>query len=155
VKQVNTMHPLVSDCLQVHNRTGQIATNAGGGGLVAPALRDAQAMDLDRLMEALRDLVGRCRTGRLRPSELTEGTITVSSLGEGGVDAILGVILPPQVALVGFGTPRLRPMLHAGQVGARLGVTVSLAADHRIGDGRRGALFLAEIAHRLEEPDLT
>jgi pyruvate dehydrogenase E2 component (dihydrolipoamide acetyltransferase) len=57
------------------------------------------------------------------------------------------------VALVGFGTPRLRPMAHEGGVAARLSVTVSLAADHRISDGRRGALFLADIARRLQEPD--
>jgi pyruvate dehydrogenase E2 component (dihydrolipoamide acetyltransferase) len=104
-------------------------------------------------MEAMRDIVARTRTGRLRNSEITKGTITVSSLGETGVDALIGVIYPPQVALVGFGAPRLRPMVHDGAVQPRLAVTVTLAADHRVSDGRRGALFLAEIDRLLQEPE--
>jgi pyruvate dehydrogenase E2 component (dihydrolipoamide acetyltransferase) len=124
-----------------------------GGGLIAPAILDAQAMGLDALMAAMRDIVARTRTGRLRNSEITQGTITVSALGEGGVDALLGVIYPPQVALVGFGAPRLRPMVRDGQVVPRLAVTATLAADHRVSDGRRGALFLSEIDRLLQEPE--
>jgi len=122
-----------------------------GGGLIAPAIRDAQDMDLDALMGAMRDLVKRTRTGRLRNSEVTTGTITVSALGENGVDALFGVIYPPQVALVGFGTPRLRPIVHEGRVEARLCVTASLAADHRVSDGRTGARFLATVDRYLQE----
>jgi pyruvate dehydrogenase E2 component (dihydrolipoamide acetyltransferase) len=124
-----------------------------GGGLIAPAILDAGQMDANAIMDAMRDLVSRTRAGRLRNSEVTRGTITVSSLGESGVDALLGVIYPPQVALVGFGTPRLRPMVRGGGVEPRLAVTATLAADHRVSDGRRGALFLAEIDRILQEPD--
>jgi pyruvate dehydrogenase E2 component (dihydrolipoamide acetyltransferase) len=102
----------------------------------------------------MRDIVARARTGRLRNSELTRGTITVSSLGESGVDALFGVIYPPQVALVGFGAPRLRSMVVDGAVQPRLAVTVTLAADHRVSDGRRGALFLAEVERLLTEPEI-
>lgn len=123
-----------------------------GGGLIAPAIIDAQDMDPDAIMAAMRDIVSRTRTGRLRNSEITKGTITISSLGETGVDALIGVIYPPQVALVGFGAPRLKPMVHDGIVQPRLAVTVSLAADHRVSDGRRGAAFLAEIDRLLQEP---
>jgi pyruvate dehydrogenase E2 component (dihydrolipoamide acetyltransferase) len=130
-----------------------LAVAMRGGGLIAPAILDAQAMSLDAIMEAMRDIVARTRTGRLRNSEITKGTITVSSLGESGVDALLGVIYPPQVALVGFGSPRLRPMVKDGSVQSRLAVTVTLAADHRISDGRRGALFLAAVDHLLQEPE--
>ena len=98
-------------------------------------------------------MVARTRTGRLRNSEITQGTITISSLGETGVDALFGVIYPPQVALLGFGAPRLRPMVREGRVEPRLGVTASLAADHRVSDGRRGALFLSEINRLLQEPE--
>jgi pyruvate dehydrogenase E2 component (dihydrolipoamide acetyltransferase) len=124
-----------------------------GGGLIAPAILDAQAMDPDAIMDAMRDIVARTRTGRLRNSEITQGTITVSSLGETGVDALFGVIYPPQVALVGFGAPRVRPMVREGSVQPRLAATVTLAADHRVSDGRRGALFLAEIDRLLQEPE--
>lgn len=124
-----------------------------GGGLIAPAILDAGAKDPDMVMEAMRDIVARTRAGRLRNSEITQGTITVSSLGETGVDALFGVIYPPQVALVGFGAPRVKPMLHGASITPRLAVTVSLAADHRVSDGRRGAQFLAEIDRLLQEPD--
>lgn len=123
-----------------------------GGGLIDPAILNAQDLDLDGMMDAMRDLVTRARSGRLRNSELTQGTITVSSLGETGVDALTGVIYPPQVALVGFGTPRLKPVVQDGIVQPRLSVTATLAADHRVSDGRRGAIFLAEIARLLQEP---
>lgn len=128
-----------------------LAVALRGGGLIAPAILEAQALSLDDLMARMRDLVARCRTGRLRNSELSAGTITVSALGDGGVDALFGVIYPPQVALVGFGTPRPQPMVRGGQVVPRLAVTASLAADHRVSDGRRGALFLAEIDRQLQE----
>jgi len=131
-----------------------LAVAIRGGGLIAPAILDAADMDPDTLMEAMRDIVARTRAGRLRNSELTRGTITVSSLGETGVDALFGVIYPPQVALVGFGAPRLKPVVHDGAVTPRLAVTVSLAADHRVSDGRRGALFLAEISRLLQDPEL-
>lgn len=129
-----------------------IAVAIRGGGLIAPAILDAQSKDPDAIMEAMRDIVARTRTGRLRNSEITQGTITISSLGENGVDALIGVIYPPQVALVGFGAPRLKPIIHEGTIKPRLAVTVSLAADHRVSDGRRGAIFLAEIDRLLQEP---
>lgn len=131
-----------------------IAIAMRGGGLIAPAILDAGRMDAEAIMEAMRDLVARTRSGRLRNSEVTRGTITISSLGESGVDALFGVIYPPQVALVGFGTPRLRPMVRDGEVVPRLSVTATLAADHRVSDGRRGAQFLAEIDRLLQEPDI-
>jgi pyruvate dehydrogenase E2 component (dihydrolipoamide acetyltransferase) len=124
-----------------------------GGGLIAPAIPDAETLETDAIMAAMRDLVARTRSGRLRNSELTRGTITVSSLGETGVDALTGVIYPPQVALVGFGTPRLKPVVREGAVVARQSVTATLAADHRVSDGRRGAQFLAEIDRLLQEND--
>jgi pyruvate dehydrogenase E2 component (dihydrolipoamide acetyltransferase) len=124
-----------------------------GGGLVAPALRDANAKTLDEVMPALRDLVARARAGRLRSSELFEATITVSSLGERGVDSLLGVIYPPQVAIIGFGTPSARPQAVEGRFETRPVVIISLAADHRVSDGHRGALLLLEIERLLQHPE--
>ncbi|MBN2906957.1 MAG: 2-oxo acid dehydrogenase subunit E2 [Rhodobacteraceae bacterium] len=125
-----------------------------GGGLIAPAIRDADSLTLDQMMAAMRDAVARARAGRLRSSELTDGTITLSSLGEKGVDAMAGIIYPPQVALVGFGTPRAQPAAQDdGTLAPRQRVTASLAADHRASDGRIGARFLADIADRLQHPE--
>ena len=130
-----------------------VAVFLRGGGLVAPALRHADAKDLGALMRELRDLVGRARSGGLRASELTDPTITVTNLGEQGVETVLPVIIPPQVAIVGFGAIVERPWAEAGAVTVRRVVTASLAADHRASDGHRGALFLQAIGRRLQEPE--
>jgi pyruvate dehydrogenase E2 component (dihydrolipoamide acetyltransferase) len=124
-----------------------------GGGLAAPALHDADRMALDELMGRMRDLVLRTRAGRIRSSEMTDATITVSSLGERGVEALYGIIYPPQVALVGFGKIAARPWLVDGAIGPRSVVTITLAADHRVSDGHAGALFLGEIAKVMQEPE--
>jgi pyruvate dehydrogenase E2 component (dihydrolipoyllysine-residue acetyltransferase) len=122
------------------------------GGLVAPAIHDADAKDLSTLMRELRDLVGRTRSGRLRSSEMADPTLTVTSLGDNGVDVVHGLIYPPQVALVGFGTIAERPWASGGMVGARRVVTATLAADHRASDGIRGARLLDHIDRLLQEP---
>jgi pyruvate dehydrogenase E2 component (dihydrolipoamide acetyltransferase) len=131
-----------------------VAISLRQGGLIAPALRDVDAMGLDALMRALVDLVTRARALTLRSSEMTDATITVTNLGDEGVELVQGVIYPPQVALVGFGRMTERPWIENGQVVVMPVVTASLAADHRASDGRRGALFLAEIARLLQTPEL-
>ena len=83
-----------------------VAIAIRGGGLAAPALHDVDRMSLDDLMVLMRDLVQRMRSGRIRSSEISDPTITVSSLGERGVKALYGIIYPPQVAIIGFGVSR-------------------------------------------------
>ena len=124
-----------------------------GGGLIAPAILDAQTRNLGGIMAAMRDLVARSRTGRLKNSEMTAGTLTLTSMGEGACEAVTGVIYPPQVAIVGAGAPVTRPWAVEGAVALRQTLTLTLAADHRVSDGRRGARFLAAIATRLMEPE--
>lgn len=130
-----------------------VATNIRSGGLIAPAIHNVRALTIDGLMDALRDLVSRVRAGRFRASELSDATITVTSLGDRGVDLLYGVINPPQVAIVGFGTATLRPWIHEGKIEARRVVTLTLAADHRVSDGHRGALFLNAIGKHLQTPE--
>ena len=130
-----------------------VAIAIRGGGLAAPALHDADQLSLDDLMSAMRDLVQRTRAGRIRSSEVSDPTITVSSLGDRGVEALYGVIHPPQVAIVGFGKVVTRPWVVDGAIGPRSVVTVTVAGDHRVTDGHAGALFLAEIGKLLQEPD--
>jgi pyruvate dehydrogenase E2 component (dihydrolipoamide acetyltransferase) len=129
-----------------------VAIAIRGGGLAAPALHNADRLSLDELMGHMRDLVQRTRAGRIRSSEISDPTITVSSLGERGVDALYGIIYPPQVAIVGMGKVVARPWVVDGAVAARSVVTLTLSGDHRVTDGHAGALFLAEIGKLLEEP---
>ncbi len=130
-----------------------VAISLRGGGLIAPALHHADRKSLDELMAGVRDLVGRARTGRLRSSEMSDPTITVTNLGERGVDLVHGVIYPPQVALVGFGGVRERPWAAGGMLGVRPIVIATLAADHRASDGHTGSRLLTLIEHRLQEPE--
>ncbi len=123
-----------------------------GGGLVAPAIRDTNKLTLPELMAAMRDLVQRARGGGLRSSELTSPTVTVTSLGERGAETVIGIIYPPQVALIGFGMVSMRPWVVDGRVEPRPLVTVSLAGDHRASDGHQGARLLNAIARLLQEP---
>jgi len=125
-----------------------------GGGLVAPAIHDVPDKKVAELMDDLTDLVARARAGSLRSSEMSDPTITVTNLGDQGVDTVFGVIYPPQVALVGFGRPTRR--VRVIDEGIRIVPTVhaTLAADHRASDGHRGALFLTAINELLGQPDL-
>jgi pyruvate dehydrogenase E2 component (dihydrolipoamide acetyltransferase) len=129
-----------------------VAIAIRGGGLAAPALHNADRLSLDELMGQMRDLVQRMRAGRIRSSEISDPTITVSSLGERGVDALYGIIYPPQVAIVGIGRVAARPWVVDGTVVPRSVVTMTLSGDHRVTDGHPGALFLAEIGKLLQEP---
>jgi len=130
-----------------------VAVSIRGGGLAAPALHDADRMTLDALMSGMRDLIKRTRAGRIRSSEISDPTITVSSLGERGVETLYGIIYPPQVAIVGFGKVVTRPWVVDGAIGPRAVATITLSADHRVTDGHAGALFLSEVGKLLQEPD--
>jgi pyruvate dehydrogenase E2 component (dihydrolipoamide acetyltransferase) len=123
-----------------------------GGGLVAPALHNTDCQSTDDLMKNFLDLVKRARAGTLRSSELSDPTITTTSLGEQGVETVFGIIYPPQVALVGFGKIVERPWAVEGQIVLRPTLQTTLSADHRVSDGHRGALFLAAIDRLLQEP---
>ena len=131
-----------------------MAISMRGGGLIAPAVHDVAGKSLDELMAAVRDLVARTRSGRLKNSEVTGGTITVSSMGDNGAESLYGVIYPPQVALLGFGTPSMEARVVDGEVRPRMTVVATLAADHRVSDGRRGARLLTDIAKHLENPEV-
>jgi pyruvate dehydrogenase E2 component (dihydrolipoamide acetyltransferase) len=124
-----------------------------GGGLIAPAIHDVHLRNLDELMVAIHELIPRARAGRLRSSELSDATITVTNLGDLGVRTVFGVIYPPQVALVGFGKISDEPWAESRIVSVRPVLTATLAADHRATDGRRGAQFLEALNTYLQTPE--
>ncbi len=130
-----------------------VAISIRRGGLMIPAILSAQEKSVEEMMDSLRDLITRARSGRLRSSEITEGTITVTNLGDLGVETVFGVIYPPQVALIGFGRIVERPWAEQGTLVARPVLTATLAADHRATDGHRGAQFLQALDRILQEPE--
>ena len=130
-----------------------LAISLREGGLMVPALHNAANKSLDVLGTELNDLIERSRRGQLRSSEIADATITVTSLGERGVEEVFGCIFPPQVALVGFGKIVQSPAVVDGQCVARPTITATLAADHRASDGHRGGLFLSRVTALLQEPN--
>jgi pyruvate dehydrogenase E2 component (dihydrolipoamide acetyltransferase) len=143
----------IDDSLQVKEEIHiGFAISLRKGGLVTPALHHLDRKSLPEIMASLRDLVPRARAGRLRSSELTDATVTVTNLGDLGVETVYGVIYPPQVALVGFGKILERPWAEKGMMGIRPVLGATLAGDHRATDGARGAAFLDALARRLQEP---
>ncbi len=123
------------------------------GGLVAPAIRNADTLTLDELMAALDDLVRRARSWKLRTSEMASATATLTNLGERGVGTAFPIVIPPQVAIIGLGRVMERPVAIDGMLAVRPTVDATLVADHRVSDGHRGGLFLAALEQRLQEPE--
>jgi pyruvate dehydrogenase E2 component (dihydrolipoamide acetyltransferase) len=123
-----------------------------GGGLVTPAIHDADEKSLDELMTAMRDVIERSRGGHLRASEMSDPTITLTNLGDLGAESVFGVIYPPQVALVGLGKITEQPWAADGMLGVRRVLNASLAGDHRATDGHRGAQFLDAFNRHLQDP---
>ncbi|QLL10737.1 dihydrolipoamide acetyltransferase family protein [Pseudomonas chlororaphis] len=130
-----------------------VAITLRQGGLVAPVLHHVADMTPSHLMSELSSLVERARSGSLRSSELVGAGMAVTQLGDQGVDSVLGVIYPPQVALVGFGRISERPWVKDGQLCVMPTVMSSLSADHRVSDGHYGARFLGEVRRLLQMPE--
>lgn len=123
------------------------------GGLLVPSIGCADRLTVEEMMARIKVLTRRARSGRLRGSDLVPPSITVSNLGDQGVDSVLGVIYPPQVGLVGFGAVAERPWAVDGMLGVRPLVTVTLAGDHRATDGATGSRLLKTIDRLLQAPE--
>jgi pyruvate dehydrogenase E2 component (dihydrolipoamide acetyltransferase) len=104
-------------------------------------------------MDSLNDLIPRARALRLRSSELSDSTITITSIGEGGADLVYGVIYPPQVAIIGFGGIAEQAYSENGLLGVHPMIQVSLAGDHRATDGLTGSRFLLTLNNHLQNPE--
>lgn len=123
------------------------------GGIIVPAISNANLKSIDEIMETLNDIIPRARALKLRSSELSDSTITLTNLGEGGADSVFGVIYPPQVAVIGFGSISEQPFAENGMLGIRSVVSVSLAGDHRATDGLTGSRFLSALDTNLQNPE--
>lgn len=130
-----------------------IAVHVRDGALVAPAIHHTADLTLPEVMAALRDLVKRARAGRLRRAEMADPTLTVSDLGDQGVEEVIGVIYAPQVALLGVGRVVERPWAVDQMIGVRPTVRLTLSGDHRATDGAAGARFLNTVDRLLQHPE--
>jgi pyruvate dehydrogenase E2 component (dihydrolipoamide acetyltransferase) len=130
-----------------------LVTALRGGGLIAPAVHDADTLTVDAVMAKLSDVVSRVRSGRLRGSEITDPTISLSILGEATADSLFPIIYPPQVAIIGCGAVRLRPWIVNDKTVPRQTLIVTVAGDHRVSDGRAAGRFLNRLNQILQEPE--
>ncbi|MDC0007378.1 2-oxo acid dehydrogenase subunit E2, partial [Winogradskyella sp.] len=122
------------------------------GGIIVPAIPAANLKTIDEIMSALNDIIPRAKALKLRSSELSDSTITMTSIGEGGADSVYGIIYPPQVAIIGFGNISEQPFAENGMLGVRPIVRVTVSADHRATDGLIGSRFLTALNRHLQNP---
>ena len=142
----------LEDQLQLHSLVNVGVAIALEDGLIAPAVLDCASKALTQIAREARDLAERARGGSLRPDEYTGGTFTITNLGAFGVDSLIGIINPPQTAILGVGSVQERAVVREGQIVARSMMTLALSADHRASDGAEGARFLQTLKQYLEAP---
>lgn len=123
------------------------------GGIIVPTIHNANQKNTFEIMKALNDIIPRARAMKLRSSDLSDSTITITNLGEEGADVVYGVIYPPQVAIIGFGGSSQQAVVENGMLGIRHVFTVTLAGDHRATDGLTGSDFLVTLNKHLQNPE--
>ena len=121
-------------------------------GVVSPVIPDANVADLGDIALRRRELTERARAGKLRPSDISGGTFTISNLGMFSIDAFTAIIVPQQAAILAVGSIADRVVPVDGQPGIRPTVTVTLSSDHRVVDGAQAAVFLNDLVHAVEDP---
>lgn len=130
-----------------------VAISLRGGGLVNPTIPAVDRSTVPETMAALRRIVTSARRGGLRGSDLAPASITVTNLGEQGAEEVIGVIQPPQVALVGIGRIVERVLAVDGRPVVAPTVRVTVSGDHRATDGHAGSQMLATIDRALAQPE--
>ncbi len=138
--------------LTMHDRINVCIGIAMDDGLIAPAVLDCQAKSLGRIAIETKDLIARAKSGHLKADEYSEGTFTITNLGAYGVETLIGIINPPQAAILGVGSVMPKPVVKDNAVVIRQVMKVALSADHRVTDGAEGAVFIKEIQSLLEAP---
>jgi pyruvate dehydrogenase E2 component (dihydrolipoamide acetyltransferase) len=124
------------------------------GGIIVPAIHQVDKKNVEEIMDALNEIIPRARAMRLQSSEWNDSTITITNISDGGADSIFGIIHPPQVAIIGFGSIQEQPHAENGMIGIGPFVNVTLAGDHRATDGLIGSRFLITLNKHLQNPEL-
>ena len=123
-------------------------------GLTVPNIKDADALQLPELAQALAELADTARAGKTTPADLTGGTISITNIGVFGIDAGTPILNPGEAAILGLGAVRTMPWEYRGEVALRQVLTLSLSFDHRLVDGEQGSRFLADVGAILAEPGM-
>ncbi|MDQ3182668.1 MAG: 2-oxo acid dehydrogenase subunit E2, partial [Actinomycetota bacterium] len=139
--------------VELHEKVDMAMAVALDQGLITPVIRDIGSKGLAAISQESKDLATRARDGKLQPDEYQGGTITVSNMGMFGIESFTAIINPPQAAIIAVSSIAKRPDYDEnGQVVPASMMKLTLSADHRIANGRDGALYMAEVKRVLENP---
>src|SRR5918999_1623483 len=139
--------------IELHETVDMAMAVALDQGLITPVIRDIGSKGLATISRESKDLATRAREGSLKPDEYQGGTITVSNMGMFGVESFTAIINPPQAAIVAVSSIVQRPTFDEnGEVVPGSMMKLTLSADHRIANGRDGAIYMAEVKKVLENP---
>lgn len=140
------------DGIRVYRQINLAIGVALDDGLIAPAIIDVGSKSLGAIAREARDVANRARSGNLTAEEYSASTFTITNLGAFGVETLIGIINPPQSAILGVGSIMPQPVVVDGEVVVRQVMKIALSADHRVTDGAEGARFVKEIQSLLENP---
>ncbi len=139
--------------VELHEKVDMAMAVALDQGLITPVIRDIGSKGLAAISRESKDLATRARDGKLQPDEYQGGTITVSNMGMFGIESFTAIINPPQAAIVAVSSIARRPAYDEdGEIVPASMMKLTLSADHRIANGRDGALYMAEVNRVLENP---
>jgi pyruvate dehydrogenase E2 component (dihydrolipoamide acetyltransferase) len=139
--------------VELHEKVDMAMAVALDQGLITPVIRDIGSKGLAAISQESKDLATRAREGKLQPDEYQGGTITVSNMGMFGIESFTAIINPPQAAIVAVSSIARRPDYDEnGEIVPASMMKLTLSADHRIANGRDGALYMAEVKRVLENP---
>jgi pyruvate dehydrogenase E2 component (dihydrolipoamide acetyltransferase) len=139
--------------IELHEKVDMAMAVALDAGLITPVIRDIGSKGLATISRESKDLASRARDGKLKPEEYQGGTFTVSNMGMFGVESFTAIINPPQAAIVAVSSIERRPSYdESGEVVPGSFMKLTLSADHRIANGRDGALYMSEVKRVLENP---
>ena len=121
-------------------------------GLLTVVARDVDQKHLTAISGEIRELAGRARAGKVKPTDIEGSTFTVSNLGMYQVDRFIAIINPPETAILAVGTVRQEPVVVDGQIAVGHRLQATLSADHRVTDGAEAARWLQVFRSYIEHP---
>jgi pyruvate dehydrogenase E2 component (dihydrolipoamide acetyltransferase) len=124
-------------------------------GLIVPVIHGADRLSVDDTAARRKELLDRVKAGKLRSTDLSGGTFTLSNLGMYGIDAFTAILTEGQAGILAVGRITDRVVAHEGAPAVRPTMVMSLSCDHRRVDGARAAEFVQTLTSLLETPAVT
>jgi 2-oxoisovalerate dehydrogenase E2 component (dihydrolipoyl transacylase) len=138
----------------VHNFVNLGIAAATPRGLIVPNIKDADAMSMIELAQAIEQLAATAREGKTSQEEMKDGTITITNIGVFGVDTGTPILNPGEVGIVALGSIRKKPWVVDDEILVRQITTIGATFDHRVVDGDVASRFVQDVASVIEEPAL-